>query len=113
MSEKNYESKIVILPGVGQFLVKQVEETDRAESNGSRQIGFLSNLEKTPSKQGIYNPELEATIKQYLGINEPTETGIGFERDIKAQKRTTLDITPITRIYLPNVTYKERGRNSR
>ena len=128
MSKENIESKVVVLPGIGQFLVKKIEETDQPYAQEPR-IGFNADIQEmyrqrehndpdlirqeTPGTNDQLGPrylDIESAIKQQLGIDEqPQEpyrdTRIGFDVDINSKEKTKLDITPITRIFLPNVDY--------
>ncbi len=111
MSKENIESKLVVIPGVGQFLVK-VKEGKRNQPIGRREIGFHSTLkEKSIDHQPDIDPRTEMAIRKYLGLpTDDEKPSMGFISDVGEayKKPRELQITPIQHLYLPGVNYKNK-----
>ena len=109
MSIKKLESKVVVIPNVGQFLVEYVEANSQAYV-GKPTSGFNADVQKRPIERPqneleLWNQNVKDYIKQRLGIDESDRpykgTKIGFGTETEKPPRYDIKITPINHIILP------------
>lgn len=107
MPEK-LESKVVVIPNAGQFLVEYVEN-DSQDYAHKPILGFKADIQKRPTEKpdepGIWEQSVKDYIKQKLGLDEPDSqykrTKIGFRTEPEKPQRYDIKITPLNHIVLP------------